>query len=114
MVLPERSIECHSESAIFINASTGSERTARIESSIPKGRIERTVPRVCSGLCEYIHARKSRVMVFGGIRIELESNLAYLRFRRQLSTAKPIYIDNGAGPGHLPQYVLELFRIIRH
>ncbi len=71
------------------------------------------MPRVHPRLGGDIYESEAGIVVLRRVRIHAKTNLANLRFRRQLATAKSVHADLRAGPGELVYSVLKLVRIVR-
>src|SRR6202011_3345468 len=69
-------------------------------------------------LGQYLDAAVTQFVVFRGEGILVDSYFANRRFRRQLSTGKPVYVDlsavrTGCRSGQRIQLVLQLIGIVR-
>src|ERR1051326_5357538 len=112
MVFPDWTIERKTEAALLLGTPKGREHLASVQRLIAKAEVERAVPVVDAGLCDHVDKAETGVVIFCGVRIQAETNLANLRFRRQLAAAKTVDAKLRAWTGELVDCVLKLVRIV--
>src|ERR1043165_6922774 len=112
MVFPDWTIERKTEAALLFRAAKRREYLSAVQRLIAKAEVERAVPVVDAGFGDHVDKAETGVVIFCGVRIQAETNLANLRFRRQLAAAKTVDAKLRAGAGELVDCVLKLVRIV--
>src|SRR5207244_7725988 len=85
VLLPNRAAEFKAVAAVLFCPSEWCEGIAGVQGFVAEAEVEATVPTVQAGFGEDIYADERRFVIFSGVGIGAESNLANLAFRRKLA-----------------------------
>src|SRR5262245_49915301 len=112
MLFPERAAEFKPEAAVLFGGAREREGVPRVERFVAETDVEAAVPVFDPGLGQDVHAHERRFVVFGGVSVGAEPDLADLTFGRKFAATKSVDSERGAGAGQIAKRLFELLGII--